>query len=73
MGIEPTEFEVLFSPCDEDGEALVEPIETLEVNVSAVHDVDRAGLGNELIQDIYVVDSGMRNLYKNRDIAPKVQ
>ncbi len=49
MGIEPTESEVLFGPCNEDGELLIEIVDTREVNVGAVHDVNGAGLGNELM------------------------
>ena len=39
------EQDVLLVPCDEEGGAKREPVEPLEIDISAVHDIEGSGLG----------------------------
>lgn len=59
----------------DDGEAagLVKAAEPIEVDVSAIHDVDGTGLGQQLIEDIDVVQLAVADEDEGRDIAPQIQ
>ena len=47
--------------------------EPIEVDVSAIHDVDGTGLGHQLIEDIDVVQLAVADEDEGRDIAPQIQ
>jgi hypothetical protein len=52
---------------------LVEPVEPLEIDISAVEDVDRAGFGNELIQDADIVHLPICDAQEGRDASPQIE
>ena len=48
-------------------------IETGEVEIAPIHDVDSPGLDDNLVEDIHIVDTARRDDDHRRDIAAKVQ
>ena len=48
-------------------------IETLEVEIGAVHDIEGAGLRDEIVEGVDVVDFSLGNLDKRRDRAAQIQ
>jgi hypothetical protein len=64
------EFEIGFGAGGEEAGGLMEAVEPLEVEVAAVHDVEGAGLGNQYIEDIDVVQFAVGNVDKT-GIAPR--
>src|SRR6202035_681061 len=58
---------------DEEAAGLMKATEPIEVDVSAIHDVDGTGLGHQLIEDIDVVQLAVADEDEGRDIAPQIQ
>src|SRR3989338_8016353 len=50
--IESSELEIAFGANHKEGQGLMERIKTLEVEVTAIQDVEGTGLGNEIVEDI---------------------
>src|SRR5438105_12968996 len=51
MGVAPLNLEIRLAAGHEEAAGLVEAIQPLEVEEAAIHDVKRAGLGQQLIED----------------------
>src|SRR5690242_3067321 len=66
-------FEVGFGAGNEEALALVEAIEPLEIQVSAVHDVEGARLGNQHIEDVDVVQFAVGNVNKTGNCPAQVE
>ena len=47
--------------------------EAFEIDVGPIHDVEGAGLGEELVEDVDVVRFAIANADKRGDVAPQVQ
>jgi len=60
-------------PSDEKCPAARPAVQTLEIHVPAVHDVEGPWFGRELVEHVDVVHSSRRNSNKCGDIAPQVQ
>jgi hypothetical protein len=73
MGITALGFEVGFGPCDKETFRLVQLIKPIEVDVASVHDVESAGLGQQQIENVDVVQFAIADVEERRDIAPQVQ
>ena len=58
---------------DEEAAGLMKATEPIEVDVSAIHDVDGTGLGHQLIEDIDVVQLAVADEDEGRDIAPQIK
>ncbi len=52
---------------------LVQPIKSFEIDVSSVHDVESAGLGQQQIQNVDVVQFAIADVEKGRNVATQVQ
>lgn len=50
-----------------------EAIQALEIEVATVHDVEGAGLGQNLVEDVDVVYFAVGNADKRGDVATQVQ
>src|ERR1035437_9266095 len=53
--------EVLLGAGDEESAALMEPMPAGEVEVAAIHDVERAGFPDQLVEDVDIVDTACRD------------
>ena len=73
MGIPTLGFEVGFGAGDKEALRLVQPIKPFEVEVSPVHDVESARLGQQQVQNVDVVQFAIADVEKRRDVAPQVQ
>ena len=51
----------------------MEAVETLEVEVAAVHDVERARLGNQHVEDIDIVQFAVGDVDKARNRSAQVE
>ena len=58
---------------DEEGRAQSEDVETFEIHVAAVHNVERPGLRHDLVEDVHVVHFAVGNADKRGNIAMQVQ
>jgi len=57
----------------EECEILCEDIETIEVDIATVHDVESTRFENQDIQDVDVVNLSLRNPYKRWDVAAQIE
>jgi hypothetical protein len=73
MRIQPPEREVLPGAGDEECSGPRPAVEPLEVEVAAVHNVEGAGFGHEVVQEVDVVDFGRCYADKRGDIAAQVE
>ena len=72
-GVAPVELHVLLATHDIEGRAKNEGVKPGEVEIAAVHDVERTGLRREFVEDVDVVPAGWANADKRRDRAAQVE
>ena len=58
---------------DEERRAQREDVKALEIDVAAVHDVERPGLGQNLVEDVDVMHLAVGNADKRGDIAMQIE
>ena len=73
MRVAALEQDVGFGADHEEGRAESEDVEALEIDVAAIHDVERAGLRQNLVEHVDVVHFAVCNADKRWDIATQVQ
>ena len=69
MPIAPLGFEVGLGAGDKEAFGLVQLIEPIEVDVAAVHDVESAGLGQQQVQNVDVVQFAVADVKERRNVA----
>ncbi len=52
---------------------MIEACQTLEVEIAAIHHIEGTGLGNELIEDVDVVEFAIRDMQESRDIPAQIE
>ena len=62
-----------FGSHDEERRAEGEHKEAFEIDVGPIHDVEGAGLGADLVEDVDVVHFAVSNADTRGDVAPQVQ
>ena len=72
MGVDSSELRVFLGPCDEEGEELGKDIEPFEVQITAIHDVERSRLGNKDVKDIDVMEVSSSDFDERGDVASEV-
>ena len=73
MRVAPLQNHIRFRAHDEEGATEREDVESLEIDVAAVHDVEGPGLGQNLVEDIDVVHFSIGNADKRGDVAMQIQ
>lgn len=71
-GLSDMEAEVGFCPHDEVGLRIVKLVQAVEVNVSTIHDIDAAGLGRDLVENIDVMHASLGDADENGDRTAQV-
>ena len=73
MRVAPLQQDVLLGSHDEERRAKGEHEEAFEIDVGPIHDVEGAGLGADLVEDVDVVHFAVGNADKRGDVASQVQ
>ena len=73
MRINPPVLEVGLGACDKEGLRLMQDIESGEVDIAPIHDIEAAGLEGHLVEDIYIVQLALRDMDEGRNIAPQIE
>jgi hypothetical protein len=68
--IDPMRVEVGFGAGDEERACLVQSVQPLKIDISAIHHVDGAGLRHQHIERVYIVQLSIRYVDETRNIAP---
>ena len=71
--IHPVRLEVGFGAGDEKRTGLVQPIQTGEIDITAVHDIDRASLRHQHIERMHIVQLAIGNMDETRDVAAQIE
>ena len=71
-GIDSSEPRVFLSPCDEKGEKLSKDVESFEVQVTAVHDIEGARLWNQAVKNIDVMERSIGDFDERGDVATEI-
>ncbi len=73
MGITALGFEIGLGASHKEAFRLVQAIKPIEVDVASVHDVESAGLGQQQVEDIDVVQFAVADVEERGDVAAQVQ
>ena len=73
MGIEATKSGVGFGPQEEEAAGLMQAVETGEVEIAAIHDVEGSGFGQEQVQDVDVMELAVGNVNECRDMPAEIE
>ena len=60
-GVATDEAEVFLGARDEEGGTLMQVVQSGEVQIPAIHDVERTGFPSELVEDVHVVNAARRD------------
>jgi len=55
MRVKTLEIEITFGASDKEPLALIDPVESSEINIGAIHNVNRSGFDDEFIQDVNIM------------------
>src|SRR6516225_9871722 len=72
-GIAPLCFKVGLGAGDEEGAAVFEPRQPLEIDVTAVHDIEGAGFQQQLVENIDVMHLAVADEDEGGDIAAQIE
>ena len=67
------EFEIAFGAGDEERLGLMQVVESLEVEIAAIHDVIGAGYRNQMVQDVDIVQFSVGNQDEFGNVALEIQ
>ena len=73
MGIEAAKSGIGFSPQKEEAAGLMQAVETGEVEIAAIHDVEGSGLGQKQVQDVDVMELAVGNVNECRDMTAQIE
>ena len=65
--------EIPFASRDEEGGSPCEAMQTHEIDVAAIHHVERAGFDRQLVEDRHIVHFPVRNMHKTGNVAAQIQ
>ncbi len=72
LGALPGILQVVLGPCEKECTSLSDQMEAGEIHVAAIHDVERAGLENQLVEPKHVVLSGSSNEDTGGNRTPQI-
>src|SRR5260221_5190322 len=73
MRVAPFDLEVRLATSHEEAAGLVEAKEALEIEEATIHDVEGAGLGQQLVEDVDLVHLAITNVNKGGDVAAQIE
>ncbi len=66
-------LEVGLGTCDKEGLRLMQDIQSGEVDIATIHDVEAACLEDHLIEDVHIVQLAVRDMDEGRNIAAQIE
>ena len=73
MRIDPPVLKVGFGVRDKESLGQRRGVESGEIDITPIHDVETASLENDLIEDIDIVELAVRDMNESRDVAPQTE
>ena len=69
---DPPAAHVFLGAGNEEGSVLLEHIQTSEIDVSSIHDIERAGFEDQEVERVDIVQFSAGNVDKTRDVAAQI-
>lgn len=73
MGIHSSELGIALGSDDEEGLRELDLIEPCVIKIATIHDVERTGFGEQIIEDVDVMDFPVGNESPGRDASPQIK
>jgi len=73
LGVSSSEAQIRLGSRYEKTAGLVQAMQSGEVEIAAIHDVERASLGNDLIEDIHIVQLAVADMDEAGNVAAQVE
>ena len=71
--VSSSEAQIRLGSCHEEAACLVQAMQSGEVEIAAIHDVERAGLGNDLVENVHIVQLAIADMDEAWDVAAQVE
>ena len=71
--LDGVELQVDLGPDDEEGQRLGHPCESREVEVAAIHDVDRPRFDGKMVEDVHIVHQALRERDEGRNRSAQIE
>ena len=71
-GVSSLGLEIGLGAGDEEGSGQVQAVQPLEVQIAAVHDIEGAGLGQQLVEHVDIVQFPVGDVNEARDVAAQI-
>jgi len=72
-GVLPRKTQIRLGSCYKETASLVQPMQPGEVEITSVHDVEGARLGNDLVENIHIVHLPIADMDKAGNIATQIE
>jgi len=73
QGVSPSEAQIRFGSHYEETARLMQAMQLGEVEIAAIHDVERPGFGNDLVENVHVVQLAIADVDEAGDVAAQVE
>ena len=73
LGVSSSEAQIPLGARHKEAACLVQAMQSGEVEIAAIHDVERASLGNDLVENIHIVQLAVADVDKAGNIAAQVE
>ena len=71
--VSSSEAQIRLGSCHEETACLVQAMQSGEVEIAAIHDVERPGFGNDLVENVHVVQLAIADMNEAGDVAAQVE
>jgi len=73
LGVASREAQIRFGACHKETACLVQAMQPSEVEITAIHDVERTSLGNDLVENVHVVQLAVADVDEAGNVAAQVE
>lgn len=73
QGVSSSEAQIRLGPRHKETSRLVQAMQSREVEIAAIHDVERPGLGNDLVENVHIVELAIADVDKAGNVAAQVE
>ena len=73
MGIQSPELGIALGPDDEESLSAVDIVEPFVIEITSVHDIERTGLRDQIVENIDIVDFAVGNESPSRDATSQIE
>jgi len=72
-GVSPSETQIRLGSSHKETACLVQTMQSGEIEIAAIHDVERPGLWNDLVENVHIVQLAIADVNEAGDVATQVE